>query len=77
MPRYMVLLDGEPCVVGLACREALVEACGLVRLLSSGQPDDAVVTISELVLGEPLLSWRRVGRIWECLEQPVWIENAA
>jgi hypothetical protein len=75
--RYMVLLDGKVCEIGLAWREALVEASQLLRVLATMEPDDEVVTISEMQLGEPRLSWRRVGRGWECVSEPVWFPKAA
>lgn len=73
----MVVVDGAVCAVGLEWREALVEANHLIRALSAGEPDDAVVTISEMVLAEPLISWRRIGRFWECCEKPTWRQDAA
>lgn len=75
--RYIVLVDGSMCAVGLEWRQALVEAGRLLRVLSASDADDTVVTVSSLELAEPRISWRRVGPYWECSVEPVWLEAAA
>jgi len=75
--RYMVLVDGAVCAVGLAWRQALVEAGRLMRALSTSESDESVVTISEMVLAEPRMSWSRVGPYWDCRAEPIWLSEAA
>jgi hypothetical protein len=75
--RFVVLLDGEPCAVGLDWRSALVQAGVLLEALSLTQPDHTVVTISELTLDEPRISWLRKGRCWDCHAEPEWLVEAA
>ena len=74
---YMVLVDGQVCAAGLPWRQALVDAGRLLQVLSAESPDDSVVTISELLLAEPRISWRRVGTYWDCCAEPTWTSEAA
>ena len=75
--KYMVVVDGEPCAVGLAWGEALVEASKLLAILALPECEPGVVTISELELAEPLATWRRVGSSWDFTSAPVWRAEAA
>lgn len=73
--RFGVLCDGTPCVFGLTWPEACAEASRLMQALA-GEPDGAVVTLSEQSLDEPRLSWMRVAGGWHQVAPPSW-EDAA